>query len=131
MVKFKIGDKVRCVSSISPNDNGPIKNEIYTITSVNDNYIGFPLKDLPIYYDTDVKSGKCPNWGVHCFQLVESSTTKHYKWLLFFQDEISKKPIIKKTEHYVSPEKIKSYIDHFKLDHCKDFQMIEDQFVED
>lgn len=123
MAKFKKGDKVRALSDLgSP---GRItKGKIYECFGPSDMYPDDMIKIKDNYGSTD-------GWYEHKFELVEQSTTKHYKWLLYFQDEISKKPIIRKTQHYVSPEKIKSYLDHFKLDHCKDFQMIEDQFVED
>jgi hypothetical protein len=74
--KFKVGDLVECIKSISSNEGGPEKGEYFIITSIDDNkdlYIGFPLKRLSNNYSSDIKKGKQSNWGISEFKLIRRS----------------------------------------------------------
>lgn len=73
MNKFKIGDKVRCISSISSKDNGPIKGEEFIVTVVDHSHIGFPLERLKHEcYSNNTRKGLNANWGSKSFELVNN-----------------------------------------------------------
>lgn len=73
---FKVGQRVRCVKSISVSSGGPVKGAIYTITAIrpnstfeNSQWIGFVL---PTYEAGDISRGERANWGSNCFEPVKS-----------------------------------------------------------
>jgi hypothetical protein len=67
-MKFKVGDKVICTQSISMSEGGPCSGEVYTITSVCKDHIGFALPGLnPIKYPPEDINGTQANWGTMCF----------------------------------------------------------------
>lgn len=70
-MKFKVGDRVKCIESISTYHNGPEAGEIFIVTSVNGSYIGFPLERLRSHkvYQLSTINGTTPNWGVGNFEL--------------------------------------------------------------
>lgn len=135
MAKFKIGDKVRCIDSISEKIGGPQKGQEFIVTAVDNagcSYIGFKIDTYT--KNPKIQSGKYANWGASCFELLEQSTTKHYKWniTIQFQDILGGITIIsEKTPHYVSEKRIQDYImfrinqhdgkcinsSYFRLDH--------------
>lgn len=120
MSKFKVGDTVCCVETISKQDGGPRAGEIFEVLSVSSNTgsIGIDLSsglknNEYITYSKNVCTRQKPNGGASCFELVKQHTTKHYKWDVAVQYQTPDGTITiieTKTEHYVSPEKIKDYI---------------------
>ncbi len=75
MGDFKIGDKIRCIKSISEDEGGPSIGETFIVTSVDeDNYVGFPLQRLHRNYSDKIKDGSETNWGGSCFKLVRRSS---------------------------------------------------------
>jgi hypothetical protein len=145
MSKFKVGDKVRCIKSISLHAGGPQKGAVFTVTAVDPrltNYIGFPC---PSYNSgtsdsKQKKEGLVPNWSIDCFELVKQTTTKHYKWKInaIFSTSDGNLNMLSfdETEHYVSPEKIENYINFLVTKHSGNileisYTCINDKFVED
>lgn len=75
--KFKAGDKIRCLQSISPSDGGPRKGEIFTVVSANDWSVGFELHRLiGDIYTRQTRNGTNPNWGQGSFELVQEEQMK-------------------------------------------------------
>ena len=74
-MKFQVGDKIKCIESITDHEGGPKKGEEFIITSYNDsnNGIGIKLPRLSKMYSEGIKNGTVPNWGVSCFELVTDS----------------------------------------------------------
>lgn len=69
-MKFKKGDRIICIESISERNGGPRKGEIFIVTSINFSYIGFPLDRLTdSTYHQDTINGYRPNWGASNFEL--------------------------------------------------------------
>lgn len=81
---FKIGDKVKCITSISERDGGPRVGEVYKVVSANENHIGVycPRIMSGHSYSIDIKHGFRPNWGNQCFILIEKPPIKNdIEWL--------------------------------------------------
>lgn len=78
-MKFQVGDKVKCIESISEWDGGPKKGEEFTIISFKDssNGVGISLPRLGKAYSEKVRNGTDPNWGSSCFQLLEKPKEVH------------------------------------------------------
>lgn len=114
MNPFKVGDKVRCIESISLGYGGPRKGDVYEVISVWDGYIGIYLQHLDSFkYEPDVISGKKSNWGFSKFELVTETTKKYYKWKICIEFNTPQGYTIldfDETEHYVHPDKIEDYI---------------------
>ena len=87
MRKFKIGDTIECIESISANDNGPLQGERYKITSLEEYYVGFKLFNYnsPINREK-IRHGIYPNWGIRCFKLIESKPLTEVDYLDAFQN---------------------------------------------
>lgn len=80
---FEIGDTVMCITDIGSSDYEPKKNEIFTITSIAYNWIGFPLSRLPKHiYENDTITGKKANWGTSCFIKIGNSKMAKVLWQL-------------------------------------------------
>ena len=85
MSKFKVGDRVKCISSIDEENGGPKEGEFYTITAIDSGWIGFVI---PTYtnnrsgYGTLIQKGAA-NWGEQYFKLVE----KEKRIPLFYHEE--------------------------------------------
>lgn len=141
MSKFKVGDKVKCISSISANSGGPKVGQEFIITSIEDRdsknyYIGFKLNSYKA--KPDIQSGKVPNWGSSCFKLIPA--TKHYKWhvqVTFITNMDISMLHISETDHHVSEDKIEDYIEFLVKKHKSDgivekrYNKIENKFVEE
>ena len=69
--KLKIGDTILCVESLT---EGPKKGSTYTITSINNEWIGFPYNNLDRkFYSKEIIDGKEPNWHKSCFIKIGNS----------------------------------------------------------
>lgn len=76
VMKFKVGDKVRCIEGISIEDGGPKKGEIFTVKSSDNAWIGFELSRLQSnFYSNDIINGLNTNWGSDSFELVNDLQT--------------------------------------------------------
>jgi Domain of unknown function (DUF5664) len=74
---FKVGDKVKCVKSISPGEGGPKTGEIFTVTAVEGPFIGFVLSRLDDSYSAFIKRGVSTNWHSLSFELVKDDPIPH------------------------------------------------------
>lgn len=75
-MKFKVGDKVKCIEGIGFEDGGPKKGEIFTVTSSENAWIGFELSRLPSnFYCNDIINGLNANWDSDSFELVNDLQT--------------------------------------------------------
>lgn len=74
MRKFKVGDRVKCIGSISLNVNGPEKGKHYRVVSVGLDSIGIYLPNCK--YDYNTKMGIHANWGSSCFVLSNKPITE-------------------------------------------------------
>lgn len=72
--KFKVGDRVRCIKSISADLNGPYNGQIFEIISVDGNAIGisvpfYKLTETGLWYH-GIREGLTPNWHYSAFELL-------------------------------------------------------------
>lgn len=77
---FKIGDKIKCIHTISEREGGPKIGEIFIVTSIDSRSVGFRLNRLRSFYGEGIISGKIPNWGLANFIKVKEINNK-YEWL--------------------------------------------------
>lgn len=79
---MKIGDKVRCIKSISAEHGGPRKGEVFKITSISRDgrTIGFELLRLKSIYTFGTIIGTSPNWGADHFQVIKNTWKVTFKY---------------------------------------------------
>lgn len=75
-MKFKVGDLVLCIESISPDANGPQLGTMYRVISTNDNdgsYQSIGVFLPKCVYNEETKSGRHANWGANAFKLMSAN----------------------------------------------------------
>lgn len=73
--KFKVGDKVRCIRTISAEMNGPLAGQTFQVISVDYSDIGiktpfYNYKNCPKPELNNIRNGTLPNWHYSCFELL-------------------------------------------------------------
>ena len=79
MNRFKVGDIVMCMETISPHVNGPEAGVMYTVLSVNDKdptYQSIGVFCPKCIYDEETKLGKHANWGSNAFRIICENSYK-------------------------------------------------------
>lgn len=70
---FQIGDLVECVYDINISVGGPQKGEHFTVTIVENSFIGFKLLRLSRGYSNECREGLTTNWHSSGFKLIHRS----------------------------------------------------------
>lgn len=76
---MKIGDKIECIHALgykSEKENWVNVGEVFELTCVDEDYVGFPNINLPNTYSYEVRFGKTANWPIHCFRVVKDEESK-------------------------------------------------------
>lgn len=78
MSEIKVGDTVVCIRGIEPE----VKlGQMFKVTSVGSQYIGFPLDNLDKEkYEEDIRNGSQPNWGIDCFEVLKEEPSQSIRF---------------------------------------------------